>query len=100
MPARVLQGLARPGRVERGGPEGPWQTVPLGEQLLPHCHPLSGTGAGVVLPVGRGSDSVSKRHVCVCLQYSCVFMCMRVRLRVSTEATYSCQTSADKHGHP
>lgn len=48
-----------------GGPEGPWQTVPLGEQLLPHCHPLSGTGAGVALPVGRGSDSVSERHVCV-----------------------------------
>lgn len=71
MPARVLQGLAGPGRVERGGPEGPWQTVPLGEQLLPQCHPLSGTGAEVMLPVGRGSDSMSKRHVCVFL---CVYV--------------------------
>lgn len=66
LPARVLQGLAGPGRVE-GGPEGPWQTVPLGEQLLPHCHPLSGNGTEVTLPVGRGSDSMSKRRVCACL---------------------------------
>lgn len=76
MPARVLQGLAGPGRVERGGPEGPWQTVSLGEQLLPHCHPLSGTGAEVTLTVGRRGDSISKSHVGVCLVSFCVLMFM------------------------
>lgn len=48
-----------------GRPEGPWRTVPPGEQLLPHCHPLSVTSAGVVLPFGLGRDSVSEK--CVCL---------------------------------
>lgn len=83
-----------------GGPEGPWRAVPLGEQLLPHCHPLSGTGAGVVLPFGWASDSVSERHLCVGVVCSCVFMCMYVRLCASTKATYSCQTSVDMHEHP
>ena len=75
MPARVLQGLAGPGRVERGGPEGPWQPVPLGEQLLPHCHPLSGAGAEVTLTVGRRGDSISKSCVCVCVSVGCLFVC-------------------------
>lgn len=61
MAARVLQGLAG---LNEGRPEGPWRTGPPGEQLLPHCHSLSGTGAGVELPVGWGSDSVSERRVC------------------------------------
>lgn len=79
---------------------GPWQTLPLGEQLLPHCHPSSGTGAGVMLPVGPDTLSVSKRHMCVSVWCVHVFKCVCVRLCVSAVATYSCQTSVDRHEHP
>lgn len=99
-----LAGLAGPGRVEHGGlgsrVGGPWQTLPLGEQLLPHCHPSSGTGAGVTLPVGPDTLSVSKRHMCVSVWCVHVFKCVCVRLCVSAVATYSCQTSVDRHEHP
>lgn len=71
MPARVLQGLAGPGRVERGGDQRGLGRQFLWESSCYHCHPLSGTGAEVMLPVGRGSDSMSKRHVCVFL---CVYV--------------------------
>lgn len=64
LPARVLQGLAGPGRVERRDQRGLGRLFPRGEQLLPRCHLLSGTGAQVTLPVGRGSDGMSKRGMC------------------------------------
>lgn len=64
-PARVLRGLAGPGRVERKDRRGLGRLFPPGgEQLLPRCHLLSGTGAQVPLPVGRGSDGMSKRGMC------------------------------------
>jgi len=76
-----------------GGPEGTWRTVPLGEQLLPHCHLLSGTGAGSRFQLDE-VVTACQRGMCLCGVH------LYVRLCVSAAATYSCQISVDKHGHP
>lgn len=73
-----------------GRPEGSWRTVPLGEQLLPCCHPLSVTSVGVVLPFGLGSDSVSENRVCVCVCLGGVSMHIYVHV---------CEIMCEYRGH-
>lgn len=90
MPARVLPGLAGLNGGDQSGHGGQflWENSCY-HTVIPYQGPVLGSHFQldeVVTACQRGT----------CVSVCCAFVCMCV----SAEATYSCQTSVDKHGHP